>query len=202
MGVYRSLLASHEGICFDCVDVLGSHRLLREEEGREGKESGAGRKPGRTRRRMQGGVLHSEPRPTPPTPTSAPHRQCRSLCSSAPLVIPPSATTQDQREELRRRTRKRTTKEEIKETRETTVFSAAKSPNSTALSQAGQEMLRPVIRCLNSHREKSANRCHSRPATRSPARPATRWLSTDLSGRLGESVINLSQHYFRQTIIK
>merc|ERR1712152_26519 len=105
---------------------------------------------------------------------------------------------QDQGEELRRRTRRRTTKE-IKETR---VFSAAKSPNSTALSQAGQEMLRPVIRCLNSHREKSANRCHSRPATRSPARPATRWLSTDLSGRLGESVIKLSQHYFRQTLIK
>merc|ERR1712098_622215 len=39
------------------------------------------------------------PRPTPPTPTSAPHRPCMSLCSSAPLVIPPSATTQDQREE-------------------------------------------------------------------------------------------------------
>merc|ERR1712154_266081 len=70
------------------------------------------------------------------------------------------------------RTRRRTTKEEIKETRETTVFSAVKFPSSTAPSQAGQEMWRP--------------------ATRSPARPATRWLSTDLSGRLGESVIKLS----------
>merc|ERR1712002_710049 len=138
------------------------------------------------------------PRPTPPTPTSAPHRPCTSLCSSAPLVIPPSATTQDQREEPRRRTRKRTTKEEIKEETRETVFSAVKFPISTAPSQAGQEMLRPVIRCLNSHREKSANRCHSRPATRSPARPATRWLSTDLSGRLGESVIKLSKHFFNK----
>merc|ERR1711902_446572 len=143
------------------------------------------------------------PRPTPPTSTSAPPRRCRSLCSSAPLVIPPSATMQDQREEPRRRTRKRTTKEEIKEeTRETMVFSAVKSHNSTVPSQAGQEMSRPVTRFLNSHREKSANRYHSRPATRSPARPATRWPSTGLSGRLGESVIRLSQHYFQQTKIK
>merc|ERR1712018_80048 len=88
------------------------------------------------------------------------------------------------------RTRKRTTKEEIKEETRETVFSAVKFPSSTAPSQAGQEMLRPVIRCLSS------------PATRSPARPATRWLSTDLSGRLGESVIKLSNHYFQQTIIK
>merc|ERR1712002_633967 len=138
------------------------------------------------------------PRPTPPTPTSAPHRPCTSLCSSAPLVIPPSATTQDQREEPRRRTRKRTTKEEIKEETRETVFSAVKFPSSTAPSQAGQEMSRPVIRFLNSHREKSANRCHSRPATRSPARPATRWLSTDLSGRLGESVIKLSNIIFNK----
>merc|ERR1712142_1354476 len=93
---------------------------------------------------------------------------------------------------------KRGTKKENRET----VFSAVKFPSSTALSQAGQEMLRPATRFLNSHREKSANRCHSRPATRSPARPATRWPSTDLSGRLGESVIKLSQHYFQQTIIK
>merc|ERR1719420_2838671 len=121
-------------------------------------------------------------------PTSAPPRPCTSLCSSAPLVIPLSATTQDQREEPRRRTRKRTTKEEIKEE---TVFSAVKFPSSIAPSQAGQEMSRPVTRFLNSHREKSANRYHSRPATRSPARPATRWPSTDLSGRLGESVIKL-----------
>merc|ERR1712126_293458 len=142
------------------------------------------------------------PRPTPPTPTSAPPRQFTSLCSSAPLVTPPSATTQDQREEPRRRTRKRTTKEEIKEETRVTVFSAVKFPNSTVPSQAGQEMSRPATRFLNSHREKSANRYHSRPATRSPARPATRWLSTGLSGRLGESVIKLSQHYFQQTIIK
>merc|ERR1712244_55102 len=94
------------------------------------------------------------------------------------------------------RSRRRTKKEEIKETRETTVFSAVKFPSSTAPSQAGQEMWRPATRCLNSHREKSANRCHSRPATRSPARPATRWLSTDLSGRLGESVIKLSNIIF------
>merc|ERR1712157_273900 len=95
------------------------------------------------------------------------------------------------------------TKEEIKEeTRETTVFSAVKSPSSIAPSQAGQEMSRPVTRFLNSHREKSANRYHSRPATRSPARPATRWLSTDQSGRLGESVIKLSQHYFQHAKIK
>merc|ERR1712058_113546 len=130
------------------------------------------------------------PRPTPPTPTSA------------PLVIPPSATTQDQREEPRRRTRRRTTKEEIKEEIRVTVFSAVKFPNSIVPSQAGQEMWRPATRFLNSHREKSANRYHSRPATRSPARPATRWPSTDLSGRLGESVIKLSHHYFQQTIIK
>merc|ERR1712244_93895 len=91
---------------------------------------------------------------------------------------------------------RRGTKKENKENRETTVFSAAKSPSSTALSQAGQEMLRPATRFLNSYREKSANRCHSRPATRSPARPATRWLSTDLSGRLGESVIKLSNIIF------
>merc|ERR1712098_419288 len=139
------------------------------------------------------------PRPTPPTPTSAPPRPCTSLCSSAPLVIPPSATTQDQREEQRRRTRKRITKEE---TKETTVFSAVKFPSSIVPSQAGQEMSRPVTRFLNSHREKSANRYHSRPATGSPARPATRWLSTGLSGRLGESVIKLSKHYFQQTKIK
>merc|ERR1712157_401506 len=95
------------------------------------------------------------------------------------------------------------TKEEIKkETRETTVFSAVKFPNSTVPSQAGQEMSKPVTRFLNSHREKSANRCHSRPATRSPARPATRWPSTGLPGRLGESVIKLSKHYFQQTKIK
>merc|ERR1712066_1163451 len=142
------------------------------------------------------------PRPTPPTPTSAPPRPCTSPCNSAPLVIPPSATTQDQREELRRRTRKRTTKEEIKEETRVTVFSAVKSPSSTVPSQAGQEMWRPVTRFLNSLREKSANRCHSRPATRSPARPATRWLSTDLSGRLGESVIKLSKHYFQHAKIK
>merc|ERR1712098_523020 len=142
------------------------------------------------------------PRPTPPTPTSAPPRLCRSLCSSAPPVTLPSATMQDQREEPRRRTRKRTTKEEIKEETRVTVFSAVKSLSSIVPSQAGQEMWRLATRFLNSHREKSANRFHSRPATRSPARPATRWLSTDLSGRLGESVIKLSQPYFQHAKIK